>query len=638
MQARRIMRPIAHSTFVSLLLSAALSFAQTQQQQAAPSDSGAAPAQTHVSTSSDKRRAAKLYLSAAKLYEAGQFEPALREYQQAADLDPGNRDYPLAVTVTRSHTVTALIQASAKARILGDKAGARAALERALAIDPGNANVAAHLDQLALDFIAAPPASHSTRAGYTLSGPQQLAPDAGTHSFHSRGSKRQLIEQVYKAYGISAFVDDSVTGADVRIDLDDVNFQDAANALSLLTGSFAVIIDPHRVLVARDTPQLHREFDHNATENISLLGLSENEMNEVQSISKNVFNIQHSNLDTHGSVLSVEAPASSLNAFNATWRDLSEGRPEVLLDVKVIELAHTSTRNTGVQPPQSITAFNVYAQEQSILNSNQSLVQQIISSGLASPGDTIAILAILLASGQVSSSIFSNGIVLFGNGLTLSGLSPGPATFNLNLNTSDSRELDDYQIRLQDGEQGTLQSGTRYPITTSSYSSLTPNSSAIAGLTSAGNSSSLTSLLSNLSSATNIPMVQYQDLGLTLKATPRVLRAGDVALSIDMKIASLEGESINSVPILANRAYSGMITVPAEAAVVVAGEMDESEINAVSGTPGLSEIPGLNNITDKNTQKNTATLLIIMTPHIVRSPHGLGHSPIQMVDRSTRAN
>ena len=119
-----------------------------------------------------------------------------------------------------------------------------------------------------------------------------------------------------------------------------------------------------------------------------------------------------------------------------------DGRSQVLLDVRLIQLAHINERNTGVTPPQQITAFNVYAEEQSILNANQALVQQIISSGLAAPGDTLAILGILLASGQVSSSLFQNGIALFGGGLTLSGVSPAPATFNLTLNSSDSRELD----------------------------------------------------------------------------------------------------------------------------------------------------------------------------------------------------
>ena len=284
----------------------------------------------------------------------------------------------------------------------------------------------------------------------------------------------------------------------------------------------------------------------------------------------------------------------TLNAFNVTLRDLLDGRSQVLLDVRLIELAHNRPRNTGAQLPQQITAFNVYAEEQAILNANQSLVQQIISSGLAAPGDTLAILGILLASGQVSSSIFSNGIALFGGGLTLSGLSPGPSTLNLNLNSSDSRELDDFELRLGDGEEGTLRSGTRYPIMTSSYSNTGTSGINIPGLTSAGSSSSLSSLLSSLQGATTeIPQVQYEDLGLTLKATPKVMRSGDVALTLDMKITALAGTSVNGVPVLNNRSYSGVATIKEGSAVVVASELDKSESRALSGTPGITEIPGL---------------------------------------------
>ena len=90
-------------------------------------------------------------------------------------------------------------------------------------------------------------------------------------------------------------------------------------------------------------------------------------------------------------------------------RELLDGRSQVLIDVRLIQIAHISQRNTGVQPPQTVSAINVYAEEQSILNANQSLVQQIISSGLAAPGDTLAILGILLASGQVSVPCYPTG-------------------------------------------------------------------------------------------------------------------------------------------------------------------------------------------------------------------------------------
>ena len=54
--------------------------------------------------------------------------------------------------------------------------------------------------------------------------------------------------------------------------------------------------------------------------------------------------------------------------------------------------------------------------------------------------------------------------------------------------------------------------------------------------------------------------MQYQDLGLTLKATPKVMRSGDVALTLDMKITALAGTSVNGVPVLNNRSYSGVAT------------------------------------------------------------------------------
>jgi Flp pilus assembly secretin CpaC len=246
----------------------------------------------------------------------------------------------------------------------------------------------------------------------------------------------------------------------------------------------------------------------------------------------------------------------------------------------------------------------------------------------------LTIIGILLASGQVSSSLFSNGLALFGGGITESGLSPGSIKANLDLNSSDSRELDQMLLHLGDGEAATVRSGTRYPIQTSSFSSLGTSSSSIAGLSSAGNSSALSSLLSSLgSSATNVPQVEYQDLGLTLQATPKVMRGGDIALTIDLKIDALAGSSINGNPVLSNRSWTGVVTVKQGETVEVVSEVDKTESRAISGTPGLSEIPGMNNLTSKDAQKNTATLLIVLTPHVIRGSQAAGRSPIMRVER-----
>lgn len=596
-------------------------------------------------TTSARRRAAKLYLEGSRLYQNQQFEPALQSFTQAAELDGTNPDYRLAAQVAQSHAVNALLQTAALDKNRGNTVSATASLTHALEVDPGNAAASERLQQVA----AAP--EPQADSGTALPTPnfaaiEQLAPAQDRHSFHLRTNARQVIQQVFRAWGIDATLDESIRPSTVRLDLDDASFQEATHALGMLTNTFYVAIDPQRALVARDSRELRQRYMRNGVLTLPLSGLSASEMTEFGNLARNVFEIQQAAVDPTAATLTLRGSERSLNAFTATYSNLMQGRSEVLIDVRLLQLAHTNARNTGLQPTQQIGVFNVLAEARSILQANQDLVNQIVAAGLAGPNDIATILGILLASGQISNSLFSGGLVTFGGkcDLTSGGTcspwafaaSPGPATLHLQVNSSDSRALDNFRLRLLDGEEGTLKSGTRYPIQTSTFSSVSAKGLNIPGLTGAGNSGNLAGLLAALQgSSASIPQIQFEDLGLTLKSRPRVLRSGDVALSLDMKITALTGGTVNGIPVLANRAYSGVVTLPANEAVVIAAEIDKNESRAISGLPGLSEIPGLNNATDKLTERNSSTLLIVLTPHVVRMPHGLGHSPLIPVDRGS---
>jgi len=605
---------------------------------------------------SDRSRASKLFLEATKLFEKEQFEEALQKYKQASLLDPTNRDYALAAELTRSHAVTALIQAAAKDRIRGDAAAERTALEQALALDPRNITVTEHLHEMGDDALRGESPAIYEQASDALGGPISAIPAQGVHSFHMHTDQRRAIQDIFKAYGLEATVDDSVRLTQVRVDIDDASFDEAMRAVSLVTNTFYVPLDTHRVLVARDTADNRKQFERLDLETIYLPGLTSAEVTEVGTLAKTVFDMTaaQASVDPTAGTITVRTQADTMKAFNATIRDIIDGHNEVLLEVTLIQLAHTNARTTGLQPPQAVALYNVDAEVQSLISQNQALIQQIISSGLAAPGDTLAILGILLASGQVTSPLFSNGFVEIGGNCSLSAgatckpsvfaLAPGSTTLNFALNSSESRELDHMLLRLSDGgatdtAAGTIKSGTRYPIQTSSFSSLSGSLPNIPGLTGAGTSSTLASLLGSLGgSVPNVPQVEYQDLGLTLKATPRVMRNDDVALNIDMKIDALSGSSINGNPILNNRAYSGVVTLKQGEGVVIVSELDKQESRAISGLPGLSEVPGLNDITDKNVQTNGSTLLIVMTPHVIRGTQAAGHTPMMRVEHSAAAH
>ena len=560
------------------------------------------------------------------------------DYRKAAELDPSNREYFLAADVARSHAVTALLQTATKDRLKEDGPGERAVLAHALELDPNNIEATELLYELSDEALRGQSIPIYEQTTSTMGGPVKLTIGTKVHSFHSHADQAKVIQEVFSAYGLDATLDESVKQAQVHFDMDDATFEDATRVLGMLTNTFYVPLDTHRVLVAKDTRDNRTQFMRQEVETVYLSGLNETEVADVLNLAKNVFQITQAVKDSTAGTITLRASETMLNSFNATLRELLEGRSQVLIDVRLIQLAHTSQRNTGVQTPQSITAYNVYAEEQSILNANAATVKEIISSGLASPGDTLAILGILLAAGDISSSVFSNGIALFGGGLTQSALSPGTMKMNLDLNSSDSRQLEELELRVGDGEDGTLKVGEKYPIQTSSFSSLSASTSSIAGLTGAGSSSSLSSLLTAASAVPNVPQVEYQDLGLTLKATPRVMRNDEVSLSMDLKIDALSGTSNDGNPILDNQAYSGVVMLKKGESVVVVGDVDKSESLALSGLPGFSEVPGMNDVTDKNTQKSSSTLLIIMTPHVVRGTHATGHSPIMRIDKGTQAH
>uniref|UniRef100_E6QIM0 Type II/III secretion system secretin-like domain-containing protein n=1 Tax=mine drainage metagenome TaxID=410659 RepID=E6QIM0_9ZZZZ len=172
--------------------------------------------------------------------------------------------------------------------------------------------------------------------------------------------------------------------------------------------------------------------------------------------------------------------------------------------------------------------------------------------------------------------------------------------------------------------------GERYPIETASYSSATLSPAISAAATAAGYGA--------LAQSQNIPQIQYENLGLTLKARPKVMRSEDVALTLDLKIEALAGPSLNGIPILTSRQFTGVLTMRAGETAVLFSDLSSQETRALNGMPGISDIPGLQDITDIQLSQNVARLIVLVTPSIARETQPKGHSPMLMVDTTTPAS
>jgi general secretion pathway protein D len=576
--------------------------------------------------SSQARAAQKFYLQGVRAMEKGDVEAAEKAFGKASKADPSNREYALDWQIAQQHTVTKLIQDADKARLTGHPEQARADLAQALQLDPKNPEVAQHIDNLA-DIQQEP--SDSVLA--TLAPPIELTPKPGLQSFHFRSTEQDVARRVIEAYGLRMVDDGSLGTKTIPFNADDVNFAQAIHLLNLATNSFMVPLDPVRVLLAKESKENHDKYDRLAVETLRLPGLTATEFSDMNNLARNVLGITQTSAQPEKGTITLRAPVANLRALNQTLADLLDGRSEVLLDVKIYEVENTKTLLYGLQLPQTTTVFNVTSELNSVISQNSSLVQQIISSGLANAGDYAAIAAILISSGEVSGSVLNQPFATFGNGLTLTGIASTGLNGSLSFNAADTRSLSQVQIRLDDNSEGTIKSGTRYPITTSSYSSIAASSVSIPGITSAGLSSVLSGLgvsASSLSSIPPIPQVQYEDLGLTFKVTPRIERNDDVVLKLDLKIQALQGGSLNGLPVLTNRSYTADIHLVNGASALVVGDLSRQESNAVSGTPGLTELPGFTALSSTTKEYDVSNLAILVTPHIIRRRHNQLRGPV----------
>ena len=600
-------------------------FGQTADSTAEPKAAKAdqAPAEKPPSAR-QQSEAEKAYLAGAKALDREDFATAEKDFDTAVELVPRNEQYLAAREIARQHHVTALVQAADKARLLGNSGESSRDLSQAFEIDPQNPMVQQHMEEIVQDATPDPPAENQEDT-ISAGAPIELAPTPGRHSFHLRTNATDLLRQVLMAYGITPTIDSSVKSETVRLDADNVDFREAARMSKLLTKTFFVPLDPDRVLVAQDTRENRTKYERLVAETVYFPGLTPTEIGEMGNVARNIFDAQQATVSPAKSTLTLRAPVAKLAVLNSTLAEMLDGRSELQLDVRLYNVAKTRSLNVGVQLPNQATIFNVPTELNSVISGNQALVQQIISSGLASAGDYAAIAAILIASGAVSGSILGQPFAVFGGGETLTGLTTNGATLNLALNSSDTRILDSVTLRVLDQEESTIRAGTRYPIITSSYSNLAGSSLAIPGLSSAGVSSALAGLGVGSSSFNNtgqvIPQVQYEDLGLTLKVKPYIQKDRDVTLNFDLELESLAGSSINNIPVLDNQQYKAITTLKQGETALVVSTITKQQSKAVTGVPGLSDLPGFQNTTNNQTENDVSELLILITPRIVREAH-----------------
>jgi tetratricopeptide (TPR) repeat protein len=133
------------------------------------------------------------------------------------------------------------------------------------------------------------------------------------------------------------------------------------------------------------------------------------------------------------------------------------------------------------------------------------------------------------------------------------------------------------------------------------------------------NSTSLSSLLTPNSQLSPYPASEYVDLGLKVQATPRLHPDDEVTLDLKFDISSLSGDNVNGIPILSNRTVQQTVRLKENQTSVISGIMQSSEINGITGLPGIGTVPVAGLLgSGQTTQRSDTELVIAVTPRQVR--------------------
>jgi len=309
------------------------------------------------------------------------------------------------------------------------------------------------------------------------------------------------------------------------------------------------------------------------------------------------------------STIIVRAPQNILEPATRFMEELGSGHPQVMLDVRVYEVSRTLVDNFGLHIPNQFNLYNIpiaalgltLAGGQSI----QDLINQLIASGGINQANSSALSALLAQLGGGGSSIFSQPLATFGNGMTLMGVSLGTLSATLSRNEGYLQSLQHVTLRAAQGKDATINLGSRYPIVNATFAPIF-------------NTAAISQAIQNNSFIAPVPSFTYEDLGLTLKVKPAIHGESDVSLTVDLKVRSLSGASVNGQPVIGNREYSGSINVKNEQSAVVAGEITSTEQRSLSGVPGIGQFPVLSRAVTSNTkEKDADEFLVVITPHII---------------------
>lgn len=535
---------------------------------------------------------AKSLYAKGKVAEARQnYEQAYDFYKQAYEQKPQDISYRSAYERLRFLAGASHVHRGQLLREAGRLEEALAEFQKGSEVDPGStiAKQEIHVTQQMIDA-AKGPAPQATmhepsaldRRLQQAAGPVELGaiPNVPINLKITEDSK-VIFETIGKLAGINVLFDPDYTSRRIKVELNSVSLEEALEIVALESKTFWRPVTPNTIFIAADNPAKRKDLEQSVIKTFYLANLSQpTELQDVVNALRQILEISRIQpLPSEGAIV-VRGTPDQVALAQKLVSDLDKSKPEVVVDVAVMQISRDKKRTLGVSPPTSAT---VQLQPNVTTTSN--------SSNGTSTGNTTTTTS--------SSSINLNSLANLN--ATDFQVTISPATISALFSDNNTKLIQNPQIRALDGQKASLKIGDRIPIATGSFQP------GIGGV--------------GINPLVNTQF-QYTDVGVNIDVTPNIHANGDVTLKVSMDISSVTGNSsIGGIdqPIIGQRKIEHVVRLREGEANMMGGMLEDSQTRSLSGIPGLAQIPLLKYLFGQTTVEHSETeTVFVLIPHIVR--------------------
>ena len=490
-------------------------------------------------------KAKDLYLKGQDAEARQNYEAAFDFFKQAYDLKPKDLRYRSAFERTRFEAAASIVHQGQKLRDDGKLDEAVAEFQKALAIDPSLFIAKQELTRT-LKMIndlknpppqaAGPPASLERKV-QEAGGPVELASISNAPiTLKLTDTKSDVAYRtIGQLAGINVLFDPDYTPKQIKVELNGVTLEEALEITALESKTFWRVVTPNTIFVAQETLAKRKEVEQSVLKTFYLSNVSQpTELQDVVNAIRQVLDVQKVQQLLSQNAIVVRGTPDQIALAEKLVDDLDKARPEVIIDIAVMQVSRDKSRTLGLSPPTSATVT--------------------LQSNIASTTTTTSTTG---ATTTPTSTASSSGINLntLGN-LNATDFQVTIPSANLSavMSNTDTKLLQNPQIRALDGQKATLKIGDRVPVATGSFQP------GIGGV--------------GINPLVNTQF-QYLDVGVNIDITPHVHNDREVTLKISMDVSAVTGtQNIGGIsqPVIGQRRIEHEIRLKDGEANLLGGE------------------------------------------------------------------